>query len=119
MPMVPGNNLSLLDGPQTENDKHQMAKVPYMNMVGALRYATDCTRPDIAFTTSTLARFLANPGQKHADAVQHCFQHLKGTSSYWLELDGSANLRLAGFSDVDGSNLDGSKAISRSVFKFG
>ena len=46
-----------------------MAKVPYMNMIGALRYAADATRPDIAFTTSSLARFLANPGKAHVDAV--------------------------------------------------
>ena len=73
----------------------------------------------LLFTISMLARFLANPGIKHMDMVQHCFQYLKGTSDYWLELGGPGTLRLAGFSDADGSTMDGSKAISRSVFRFG
>ena len=119
MPVVPGNRLTLLDGPQNNDEKELMKGVPYMNMVGALRYATDCTRPDIAFTISMLARFLANPGIKHMDMVQHCFQYLKGTSDYWLELGGPGTLRLAGFSDADGSTMDGSKAISRSVLDLG
>ena len=119
MPVVPGNKLTLLNGPQNNEEKEPMKGVPYMNMVGALRYVANCTGPDIAFTTSMLARFLANPGIKHTDAVQHCFQYLKGTSDYWLELGGSGTLRLVGFSDADGSTTDGSKAISRSVFRFG
>ena len=60
----------------------------YMSMVGALRYAADSTRPDIAFTTSILARHLTNPGPEHYEAFRHCYQYLKGTMDHWLVLGG-------------------------------
>jgi hypothetical protein len=86
--MVQGTKLSLMDGPQTEAEKKDMANVPYMNMIGALRYAANCTRPDIAFTTSMLARYLVNPGPKHVEATKQCFKYLAGSKGYWLELGG-------------------------------
>ena len=78
MPMVPGTHLTVMDGPQTEAEKAKFKYVPLMNMIGALHYAADSTRPDICFTVSYLARFLSNPGSKHIQAVHHCFQYLKG-----------------------------------------
>ena len=117
--MVPGTHLTVMDGPQTEAEKHKLKNVPYMNMIGALRYAADATRPDICFTVSYLARFLSNPGSKHVEAVHHCFQYLKGTADYWLELGGKQELTLSGFCDTDGSTSEGSKAISGSIFKLG
>ena len=56
-----------------------MRKVPYINAVGALMYLAVTTRPDIAYTTSTLARFNSNPGRQHWLAVKHLFRYLKGT----------------------------------------
>ena len=117
--MVQGTKLSLMDGPQTEAEKKDMANVPYMNMIRALRYATDCTRLDIAFTTSMLVHYLANPGPKHVEATKQCFRYLAGSKSYWLQLGSQGTVALAGFSDADGSTLEGSKAISRSIFKLG
>ena len=92
-------------------------KLPYMNMVGALRYAADCTRPDISFTTSLLARFLQNPSNEHYNTVKHCFGYLKRTKDYWLTLGGDSDVHFVyGFSDTDSMNQEEYKAISGYVF---
>ena len=91
-----------------------------MNIVGALRYAADCTRPDISFTTSLLARFLQNPSNEHYNTVKHCFGYLKRTKDYWLTLGGDSDVHFVhGFSDADGMNQEGYKAISGYVFRLG
>ena len=37
----------------------------YASIIGSLRYATDCTRPDIACTVGVLYRFTNRPRKKH------------------------------------------------------
>ena len=37
----------------------------YQRKIGSLLYTAVTTRPDIAFATSHLARFLTNPGSEH------------------------------------------------------
>ena len=49
---------------------------PYMNMIGAIRYIADCTRPDISFTASLLARYLTKPNQKHYNAIKYMYSYL-------------------------------------------
>ena len=78
-PMVPKVRLSSSDSPSTDEDKAFMAKVPYLSAVGSLMYLATCTRPDIAYAVSLLARFNANPGKAHWQAVKHLFRYLKGT----------------------------------------
>lgn len=63
-------------GEVLRTNKGEGNRLPYMNMVGALRYAADCTRPDITFVTSLLARFLTNPGKEHYDAVATCMNNI-------------------------------------------
>ena len=51
-------------------------------IVGKLRYLADRTRPDIAFATSYLARFAANPAPEHWKLALRTVQYLKGTKLY-------------------------------------
>ena len=44
----------------------------YQRKIGSLLYAAVSTRPDIAFATSRLARFLINPGPKHHLGYRSC-----------------------------------------------
>lgn len=37
----------------------------YANIIGSLRYATDCTRPDISYVVGLLCRFISNPSIEH------------------------------------------------------
>ena len=54
--------LELIDAKENEPTNEN---TPYMNMVGALRYIADYTRPDISYVTSQLARYLNNYKTKH------------------------------------------------------
>lgn len=114
-PMQTGQLLN----PASEEDKKSMEDVPYMSLVGGLRYAADCTRPDIAYCTGQLARYLKEPGCEHHNAAKHCYQYLKGTADYWLTLGGNAETQLVGYSDADGMTTYGNKPIMGYVFKLG
>ena len=57
--------LSETDSPQTDEEKSAMANVPYREAVGMLNWLAMMTRPDIAYATSVVSRFAANPGKAH------------------------------------------------------
>lgn len=103
----------------SEKDKACMENIPYMNMVGALQYAADCTRLDILFATSMIARFLTNPGIEHYNAVKHCFKYLKTTKEKWLVLGGTNQTKLIGFTDSDGMVQEGNHVILGYAFFLG
>ena len=79
-----------------------MAKIPYLSAVGSLVYLATCTHPDIAYSISLLARFSANLGQKHWQAVKHLFRYLKHTLDNQLIYGSSASQELfVTYSDAD------------------
>ena len=101
-PMEPKLRLSAQDGPSTPEEKAAMAKIPYLSAVGSLMYMATCTRPDIAYSVSLLARFSANPGQKHWQAVKHLFWYLKHTLNKYSTYGSSASKELfVTYSDAD------------------
>jgi len=55
-PMEMGAQLSQVT--RVEDDEQPF---PYREMIGALMYAAMATRPDIAFTMSTLPQYMQNP----------------------------------------------------------
>ncbi|THH21687.1 hypothetical protein EUX98_g8303 [Antrodiella citrinella] len=83
-PMEPGKRLGPDQCARTFAEQQEMQAIPYINAVGALMYLATSTRPDIAFTVSTLARFNCNPGMIHWSAVKHLFRYLKGTLHFRL-----------------------------------
>ncbi|KAJ0555551.1 putative RNA-directed DNA polymerase [Helianthus annuus] len=62
--------LSKDQSPKSDEDKEEMAKVPYASAVGSLMYAMVCTRPDIAHAVGVVSRFMSNPGREHWEAVK-------------------------------------------------
>lgn len=102
-PMEPKSRLSVSMCPTTDEEKREMSKVPYINAVGALMYLAVATRPDIAYTVSTLARFSSNPGPKHWKACKHLFRYLKGTMDLRLTYgpDPSSSEPFVTFSDAN------------------
>ena len=49
-----------------EDDKEIFSpKIPYINVIDALMYLANCTRPDIAFAVNLLARHSAAPTKRH------------------------------------------------------
>ncbi|CAI7933818.1 unnamed protein product [Closterium sp. NIES-54] len=71
---------------------------PYPELVGCLMYLMTCTRPDLAYPLSLLARYVA-PGRHqnvHWDAAKRVLRYLCSTSGMGLVLGGRARVVLTG-----------------------
>ena len=49
-----------------------------------MRYATDCTRPDIAYAVEVLSRFTSKPSKDHWLAIERVMNYLIGAKNYGL-----------------------------------
>lgn len=92
-------------------------KMLYQSAVGSLMYLSVATRPDITYPVNTVAKFSAEPNQKHWTAVKRILRYLKGTPQLGLlyRQDGSGEIR--GYSDADwAGDLDDRKSTSGYIF---
>ncbi|CAI7928163.1 unnamed protein product [Closterium sp. NIES-54] len=74
----------------------------YPELVGCLMNLMTCTRPDLAYPLSILARFVA-PGRhwkEHMDAAKRVLRYLCSTSGMGLVLGGRARVVLTGHADA-------------------
>ncbi|CAI7791799.1 unnamed protein product [Closterium sp. NIES-54] len=79
---------------------------PYPELVGCLMYLMTCTRPELAYPLSILARYVA-PGRhrlEHMAAAKRVLRYLCSTSSMGLVLGGRSPVVLTG--QVDASWVD-------------
>ncbi|CAI7771710.1 unnamed protein product, partial [Closterium sp. NIES-53] len=75
---------------------------PYPELVGCIMYLMTCTRPDLAYPLSILARYVA-PGRhkkEHMDAAKRVLRYLCSTSGMGLVLGGRAQVILTGHADA-------------------
>ncbi|CAI7924958.1 unnamed protein product, partial [Closterium sp. NIES-54] len=75
---------------------------PYPELVGCLMYLMTCTRPDLAYPLSLLARYVA-PGRHrkvHWDAAKRVLRYLCSTSGMGLVHGGRARVVLTGHADA-------------------
>ncbi|CAI7883665.1 unnamed protein product [Closterium sp. NIES-54] len=75
---------------------------PYPELVGCLMYLMTCTRPDLAYPLSLLARYVA-PGRHrkvHWDAAKRVLRYLYSTSSMGLVLGGRGPVVLTSHADA-------------------
>ncbi|CAI7822180.1 unnamed protein product [Closterium sp. NIES-54] len=75
---------------------------PYPELVGCLMYLMTCTRPDLAYPLSILARYVA-PSRlrmEHMDAGKRVLRYLCSTSGMGLVLGGRARFVLTGHADA-------------------
>ncbi|CAI7844443.1 unnamed protein product, partial [Closterium sp. NIES-53] len=83
-------------------DKSVEPSGPYPELVGCLMYLMTCTRPDLAYPLSLLARYMA-PGRHrkvHWDAAKRVLRYLCSTSGMGLVLGGRARGVLTGHTDA-------------------
>ena len=101
MPLDPNIMLSKSLSPTTDNDKAEMAQIPYLTAVGSIIYAASGTRINVAFAVQHLSQFSSNPGCAHWTATQHMIGYLYTTQDHALVLGGSGDITLHGFMDSD------------------
>jgi hypothetical protein len=114
-PMDTQIRLSSEQSPKSTAEFAAMHNVPYHEAVGALNWAALSTRPDIAFTVSTVACFTAEPGPAHWEAVKRIFRYLAGMHNLWLSY-GETRRTLEGYADADGSMAKDQRAITGYAF---
>lgn len=83
-----------------KTDSEPPSSGPYANLVGALLWVAQCTRPDISFPVGRLSQFLRSPSEKHWIAATKVLAYLGTTSEMKLSL-GGPEFSLVGFSDAD------------------
>lgn len=116
VPMDPGLRLSRDDEPKNETEIENMKKMPYRQLVGKLMYLVTCTRPDIAYAVSRLARFLNRPGRAHWNAAKNLLAYLQGTKSYRLTYS-PISPELVGYTDSDfAGDIDSARSQNGFVF---
>lgn len=110
--------LSKEQSPANEEEEEYMKNVPYSNAIGSVIYLMVCTRPDLAFTVSTLSRYMSNPGPTHWEALKWLFKYLKGTCNVGLVYKFSTEgVKLKGFTDANyAGDRDNRKSTSSYVF---
>ena len=78
----------------------------FQRKIGSLLFAAVTTRPDIAFATSRLARFLSNPGSEHDEAADRILLYLLDTKWRALQLGGGNGLQIASDASFADNTMD-------------
>jgi hypothetical protein len=70
--------------PKTEAEREEMKNIPYLQLVGALLWASRGTRLDIAQAVISMARFSKDPGHLHWSAGKRILRYLNATMDFGL-----------------------------------
>ena len=118
-------------------DRMFMHDVPYRQAVGSLLWLALGTRPDISYAVGQVAKFNANPGPVHWNAVLRIFRYLKFTGPMGIvykysmsnvdnqlvmfrsanDLGGLGNPILSGYSDANfARDVDTRRSTSGFIF---
>ncbi|CAI7799061.1 unnamed protein product [Closterium sp. NIES-54] len=96
-PLPTGHSLSA-----PPSDESVEPSGPYPKLVGCLMYLMTCTRPDLAYPLSLLARYVALGRHRkvHWDAAKRVLRYLCSTSGMGLVLGGRARVVLTGHTNA-------------------
>jgi hypothetical protein len=111
IPLSPATKMTKDEGELI--DKEQF---PYGTLVGKLMFLAVSTRPDIAYSVGTLARFISEPTLTHWQAAKGVVRYLAHTKDRGITFRGS-QLELTGFCDADyAGDVDTRKSTTGYVF---
>lgn len=111
-PMEAGIKLSREDEATSKEEKDEMKKMPYRELIGCLTYLSNTSRPDLAFAANALSRFNANPGRIHWRAAKHVLRYLVGTSSLGITYTKSGKPLMAYVDSDWGGNIDSRRSCT-------
>ncbi|CAI7869859.1 unnamed protein product [Closterium sp. NIES-53] len=96
-PLPTGHSLSA-----PPSDKSVEPSGPYPELVGCLMYLMTCTRPNLAYPLSLLARYVASGRHRkvHWDVAKRVLRYLCSTSGMGLVLGGRNRVVLTGHTDA-------------------
>jgi hypothetical protein len=116
-PLPTGINLDSNMSPKTDSERKTMDDKPYRSVLGSVMWGQLATRPDLSFSVSLLARFQANPGMEHWNALMHVIGYIKNTLDYGLTYSRDTDFSPHAFVDADyGGCQDTRRSTSGYVF---
>ncbi|KAL7288350.1 hypothetical protein TKK_0017683 [Trichogramma kaykai] len=106
--MIDANEISTPADPHARlstNNVTPNENVPYREAVGSLLFLSQVSRPDIAFATGVVSRYLDKYDESHWRAVKRIMRYLKATRNYGILYDPNCSREpLVAFSDADYAN---------------
>ncbi|GAQ83662.1 putative retrotransposon protein [Klebsormidium nitens] len=113
VPLNPGEKV------QKQGEPLDAERYPYASLVGSLLYLANCTRPDLAQATASLARFMSSPTEDHWRLAKSVLSYLAGTVESGLTY-GAEKLEFEGFCDANhGGDPDTRRSTTGYVFLLG
>ena len=92
----------------------------YQAMVGSVIYLATVSRPDIAFATSRISRYMSNPSDNHMKEVHRLYAYLKGSMNLGLMFDTQSKNNIQGMVDSDWGNCpDTTRSTGGWIFNLG
>jgi hypothetical protein len=80
-PMLPDIKLTKDNCPSTDDERDDMKAYPFRSaLLSSLMFAMVTMRADLFFAVTSVARFSANLGMIHWNALVRIYQYLKGTA---------------------------------------
>jgi hypothetical protein len=85
VPMAPGAMPNKFECPKTEDEIQRMKDIPYRNLLGCLMFIASRSRPDIAYSVTSLSQFCENPAKSHWNKLKNVLSYLSSTKELGLE----------------------------------
>ena len=102
-----------------DNSEADSTRFPYREAIGSLMYLATCTRPDIAFAVSHLARSVVAPSVQDVNGVKRVLRYLRGTTTIGITLGGTGSI-LKAYADADFANdLKSRRSVSGNLMLIG
>jgi len=101
-PMDPNSQLEAAPPGYIALKEHQLE---YQGAIRSVMYAMLATRPDLAFTVSTLSKYCSNPTPKHAITALRVLRYLRKTLRVGITFSGQSNPAIADVTDVTDNQL--------------
>ena len=73
---------------------------PYLELLGAVLYIANSTRPDLAYSVSELSRYSSHPGRNHWNELKRILYYLNETKEHGLVYKGKKSPVIIGFVDA-------------------
>ena len=99
--------------PRDHNEKINQTEVDeFSEMVGAVGYVANASRPDINFVSSVLCRYIGVPAQVHCDTAKRMIRYLRSTVNSSIVYRANSENRLVVYADADHANYNTCESIS-------
>lgn len=84
--------------------KHEPLAKLYRSILGSIRYLVSCTRPDLAFASGMLSRYMHSPRHEHLVLANRLLEYINTTQNYGITFRREnmiGGLQVIGYTDAD------------------